>query len=108
MICTPTDSEMPESKVYQIYHTGACKILTKSGISVHHTLTSSIKVTDISAIDKTTCAIGELTQVLVTLNAVPKGRIIEANFISEELNTTFVFSKCESNSNILSFLTLFN
>ena len=101
LICTPTDSEMPESKVYQIYHTGACKILTKSGISVHHTLTSSIKVTDISAIDKTTCAIGELTQVLVTLNAVPKGRIIEANFIREEENTIFVFSKCESNSNIL-------
>lgn len=90
LICTPTNTEMPETKSYENYYSDSCNEKKQNPIIVNHVLTDTIKVTDISLSGGALCIDTPFSEIIITTSTVPKGKVSKVILTSNNINYTFV------------------
>ena len=99
LLCTPNDSIMPESKIYEIYYEGACGEIKTTGITINHVLTSTVTVNALLLVDDSICASNPFNSFKISLESEPKGKILYAILTNDDIEQkTYNFTKCEISS----------
>ena len=98
LVCTPNDTVMPETKVYEIYYEGACGEIKTTEIKVSNVLTSTVNVNDFILIDESTCTSSPFTSFKITLGSQPKGVIQYAIITKDNSEQTYTFNQCDITS----------